>query len=181
MNRLPDNFEKDFWDLMIPVTTDETTRSRRNLSVLSFVVSSIYLLEKSITDLRVFGLTLEGSNQNTLLVIAACLVAYWLSLFIASASRDAEINKERRFILNKVILGIKTRKDNLEHRYSDKDDSRPNKQTMQSVQSEYQIYLDQQYRTKVAKWLSAGIFLIVNTLPIILGVFTIYVLMGDLV
>lgn len=180
MHQLPESFEKEYWDLMIPIATEETTRSKRNLSISSFIIIAIYLLDKSLTDLRVLGLNLEGTSNVAVLYLAIALIIFWLLLFIASAFKDAELNKERRHLLKSVIAKIEESKNHYELKYSERDDSHPNKQTMKSIQREYQKYLDQLDRTKNARLLSVSTFYVTNCLPILLSLASLVYLFRDI-
>ena len=181
MQKLPDNYEKNFWDLLIPVVTEGTAKNRRNLIVISFIIISIYVLDKSLTDLRVFGLSIEGSNKGYVLVLAILLIAFWTFMFIGNYLKDLDINLERKHILNKNIESLKTSKERFEKKYSDVADDHPNKRTMKEIQREYSIYTAQLERTKRGRILTAILSGIEAVLPLLLSAVAICLLFLDLI
>lgn len=169
MRKLPDSFEKESWDLMIPVSTEGTIKSRRNVIVGSFTILTLYILGKSLTELRVFGLSLEGSDQARILVIGLVLIIFWLMAFVANWVKDFELNKERKLLIGQVVENLKMQKENMESRYAHVDDNHPNKATMKQVQREYERYVSQFDRTKRARLLTQLTAGVDFALPVTLG------------
>ena len=180
MRKLPENFEREFWDLMFPVVTDGTTKSRRNLLVSSFVIVALYILGKSLSDLNVFGFSLEGSDKKTILYIAIALILFWVSVFSFNVAKDRDLNAERKLILDDTVARLKKYKDGLESKFSNVEESNHNKNTMRQVQGEYQRYTSQLDRTKRARALTALIYYIDLALPLAMSFIAIGYLAADL-
>ncbi|MDD5471026.1 MAG: hypothetical protein PHP05_03840 [Sideroxydans sp.] len=109
MPQLPESYEKDYLELLKPFTSEEQKKTRRNVLASSFTVICIYSLDKSLTELNVFGLHLGDSNDYAVLVIAILLTTYWLVMYLAYSKRDDEIQKEQQHQLLKYVEGIKER------------------------------------------------------------------------
>src|SRR5690554_50065 len=164
---------------MFPVVTDGTTKSRRNLLVSSFVIVALYVLGKSLSDLNVFGFSLEGSDKKTILYIAVALILFWMSVFSFNTAKDRDLNAERKLILDDAVGRLKKYKDGLESKYSNVEDNHPNKNTMRQAQVEYQRYTSQLDRTKRARALTALLHYIDLALPLVMALIAIGYLVAD--
>ncbi|EIA1497222.1 hypothetical protein [Vibrio parahaemolyticus] len=177
MAQLPSNFEKDYLDLMQPIESDSTVKNRRNSLVASFAICSVYSLEKSVTDFRIFGLDLAGSNPETLLIIIVFVLLFWLLMFLTHSIKDYELNNEREALLLKHV-------DYIERRISQvkpKVESNSHYQSeLGQAQSQMNIFLDQKIRLKKATFLKKVTFIAEYSLPCILTIFAIVLLVHDI-
>ena len=107
--KLPENFEKEYFSLLTPVATDGTVKNRRNLLVAAFSISLLYFLEKPLSELSIFGIKLESTNGKTVLFAALILLFFWFVMYCIHATKDAQINKERRHLLIKHAKSVETR------------------------------------------------------------------------
>lgn len=167
--KLPDNFEKEYFTLLTPVVTDGTVKNRRNLLVSSFSISLLYVMGKPLSELSVLGIKLEGTDGTSILVAAFLMVLFWFLMFCIHASKDAQINKERRHLLLKHAEAVKNRLEFEKEIYSKFEDSHPNKRDIAKTEKEYDVFLQQKHRTKNATGLALVAFVIEYGLPLILG------------
>jgi len=98
--------EKEYLDLLYDYQSDETKKTRRNLTVASFVVVALHLIGKKLSDTRFFWTDLEGSDQRWLLGIAAAVLVYWVAMGILYALRDKQLHNERKRLLDAHIKDL---------------------------------------------------------------------------
>ena len=176
MAKLPDKFEYDRLELLTPQVSEGTSKSRRNLVVSSFIVVAIYLLDKSLLDLNVFGLRLAGANPEKVLLFAIGLILFWGILFCINGSKDAALNKERRYLLSQdEKLQLAAIERSLSTMGNIKEGN-PHMTRKNELERELKTHLDQLERIKSAKRLSITAFVIENALPFILAGMAIYCL-----
>lgn len=181
MQKLPESFEKEYRDLMIPIMTDGTSKARRNLIVASFIVCSLYFLGKSLSGLRVLGFSLEGADQIKIFYIALILIVFWLVLFVVNWWKDYELNQERKRLLVGLVDQIREHKERLEQQCAKvKDDNNPNIQRMRSLQREYDRFKSQSDRTKTARQLTGVTIGVDLVLPLILALVSAGLLVSDI-
>ena len=106
--KLPENFETEYFSLLTPVVTDGTLKNRRNLLVAAFSISLIYFLGKSLSEISFLGIKLDGADGKATLIAAFILIFFWFVMFCIHASKDAQINKERRHLLIQHTEKLKT-------------------------------------------------------------------------
>lgn len=111
--------QKEFLDLLIEFTSDETKKARRNASMIAFVVISAYALGVRIADIKVFGADVSSSSDVTVLGIAAILLFYWVAMFLVAQSRDAEIQKERSRRLEGQVTSLMARWDHVQKKHAE--------------------------------------------------------------
>ncbi|HIF6199708.1 TPA: hypothetical protein ACX3IX_004696 [Vibrio parahaemolyticus] len=177
MAQLPSTFEKDYLDLMQPIESDSTVKNRRNSLVASFAICSVYLLDKSVTDFRILGLDLAGSNPEVLLLIIMLVLLFWLVMFISHAIKDYELNNEREVLLLKHV-------DYIERRISQVKPKAEANSHFQSelglAQSQMNIFLEQKVRLKKATLLKKVTFVAEYSLPCMLTIVAIALLAHDI-
>jgi hypothetical protein len=139
---------KQFLDLLLEYRSDETRKSRRNVSLIAFVILAAALLGLRLTDINAFGLSLHKSSPLPVLLLTSALLAYWTVMFCLAWLQDQEIQKERALLLEQhVALLIK--------RLAEMDEV--NKQSGRNIYPDYgdakgsvDAYRSQQERTKKA-------------------------------
>lgn len=147
--KLPDSFEKDYLEALELKSSDGSIKNRRNLLVSAFSICSVYLLGKSLTDIRVLGINLEGTNKFYLLGLAAVLIIFWAMMYFLHYYRDSQLNVERKVLLDKHVDKIKQQ---LDH-YNNKKSTSPHQhfeQKFNEISEQYNIYLSQSKRTNKA-------------------------------
>ena len=152
MAQLPESHERDFLELLKPYVSEEQKRSRRNTIVSSFIVLGIYVLGKSLTDIRVFGVDLHGSNKYIVLVLAICMIIYWLVMYVAYSQRDNVIQSEQEHLLQNNVEKVKKRMDEMQARVDADIQNKGStsghwKSELGSAKSNYIIYENQVSRT----------------------------------
>lgn len=180
MSKLPDSFEKEYFDLLIPITTDGVLKNRRNLMVSSFIIVSIYFLDKSLSDLKVLGLSLEGANGNKILVLGLLLIVFWLIMYIAHLIKDSEINRERRHLLDVYVIDLRERLNSSKESFNHLKEDHPNKRAIIDLEKQYGIYTNQLDRTRRARIVAAVIEYIEKYLPIAMSIFSFYLIYKDI-
>lgn len=178
--KLPVNFEKDNFGLLTPVVTDGTIKNRRNLLVSSFSITLLYALDKSISSVKVLGIDLNGTSGETLILSAFLILLFWGVMFVIHALKDFNINKERKYLLIKEAERVKLRLDYAKENFESLPDSHPNFKEIAQHESEYNIFINQQIRTKKARVLSSISFVIEYSLPLILTGWCFYLLIVDI-
>lgn len=178
--KLPDNFEKDYFALLVPVSTDGTLKNRRNLLVASFTISLLYLLGKPLTGIRFLGIKLDGADGKILLSSALILILFWCFMFCVHAIKDFQINKERRYLLIKHTEKLKSLLDDSIEKYEHLDNAHPNKLAIPKFKREYEIFLDQKKRTRSASLLATASSMIEHSLPILFAFWCFYLLSVDI-
>lgn len=178
--KLPENFETEYFSLLTPVVTDGTLKNRRNLLVAAFSISLIYFLGKSLSEISFLGIKLDGADGKATLIAAFILIFFWFVMFCIHASKDAQINKERRHLLIQHTEKLKTSLDYSIEKYSGHADTHPNKIGIREKQNQYDIFLKQKERTKLATRLAYLGYLIEYTLPLIIGGYSMLLLIIDL-
>ncbi len=179
MNKLPEKFEEKTLELFTPYTSEGTIKNRRNLLVASFTIIAIYFIDKSITDLKTFGLDLQGTNSSNLIIIAITIIMFWLIMFLLHAYKDIEINQERSRVLKSQIKALE---DNIEstkktHLNDPKDSTY--KASYDSAIAEYKKYETHRSRLKTANRLKKATYIIEYTLPILTTLGALYYLVND--
>ena len=180
MAKLPDKFEYDRLELLTPLVSEGTSKSRRNLVVGSFIIVAIYLLDKSLLDLNVFGLRLEGANPIKVLLFAFGIILFWGALFCINGSKDAALNKERRHLLTKDEKIQLTAIDRNLSTMGNIEEGNPHFERISELKRERQKHLDQIERIRSARRLSIAAFMIENVVPFILAGTAIYFLTANL-
>lgn len=178
--KLPENFEKEYFSLLTPVVTDGTVKNRRNLLVSAFSVSLLYFLDKSLSELSILGIKLEGTDGKAILIAAFVLILFWFLMFCIHSTKDAQINKERRHLLIKYAEELKERLEYMTETYQNHEDGHPNKQQIGELEKEYNIFLQQKKRTGLANRLALGAFVIEYALPLIVGGWCLFQLVTDM-
>ena len=184
MAQLPESHERDYLELLKPYVSEEHKKSRRNVVVTSFVILSIYLLGISLTEIRIFGIDLNGSNKFTVLALALLLIIYWLAIYLAYARRDLEIQKEQERLLLSSVEKVKERMDQAQVKMDEHKNSRGGASShwsseFGSAKSNYIIYENQINRTKKAGKLNSLLAKVEYWLPVVLAVVSIIVLVVD--
>ncbi len=147
--KLPESFEKDYLEVLELKSSDGAIKNRRNLLVAAFSICSVYVLGKSLTDIKVLGINLEGTNKFHLLGLAAVLIVYWSVMYFLHYYRDRELNVERKALLDKHVEKVKQQVDH----YNDKKRTSSHQhfeQKFREVSAQYNIYLSQSERTNKA-------------------------------
>ncbi|GAA0303614.1 hypothetical protein GCM10009128_23760 [Psychrosphaera haliotis] len=175
MAKLPDGFEKEYLSLLQPITSEETIKNRRNLFVASFVILSVYSLGKSLTDVKVLGLNLQGSNANALFILAIAILIFWTFMFVIHAVKDFEINQERKYLLDAHVDSVKSRIENMR----EKVDITHSSYEFSSAKGQLAIYQNQQDRIKKALKLSKLTFIIEYGLPILLALISLCLIINN--
>lgn len=184
MSQLPESHERDYLEQLKPYISEETKKFRRNTVVSSFIILSVYFLGKSLTEIKVAGLNLLGSNNDSVLIIAIVMITFWLIMYLIYHRRDLEIQKEQQHLLMKHVELIKQRMDNFEDQINDaiKKNVGVHGQTQHNftlAQNEYDVYKNQLSRTNKAGILN----LVINNtelfLPITIAAFTILILLVE--
>jgi hypothetical protein len=111
--------QKEFLELLIEFTSDETKKARRNASLIAFVVIAAYALGVRIADIKVFGADISRSSDVPVFAIAALLLAYWVAMFLLAHWRDVEIQKERSRRLEGQISSLMARWDYVQKKHTE--------------------------------------------------------------
>ena len=143
--------------------------------ITSFIIISIHLLGKNISDLSVFGLKLEGTNSNRASFMALSLIVYWIFLYVGHLIKDSEINKERTVLLNKQVELFKKVLSHFEQ-YKDQVTVTNNKIEYQRLNKEFQRVIEQRTRTDKATKLIKNLGRLEKYVPLIFSVWAIYLL-----
>lgn len=106
---MPRYDEKPFLDLLQEYKSDDVRKARRNLSVISFVVISVWLLGIKLTELKVFGVDLTKSSELNVLLLGLALTCYWFTMFSLAWRHDKEIQKERSVLLTATVSQLQDR------------------------------------------------------------------------
>ena len=162
MARLPDSFEKDYLDLMQPIVSEGTIKNRRNLLVYSFSICTVYILDKSLLEFKLFGVHLVDSNPSILLYIALSVVLFWSLMFIMHSIKDKGLNKEREIILVKHVFLLRERMNGLGGKIKN-DHIEPE---LSELKMQHSIYEGQRIRLHKVGILNQIISFIESTLPL---------------
>jgi len=101
--------EKVFLELLQEYKSDDVRKARRNLSVVSFVVISVWVLGIKLTELKVFGIDLTKSSELNVLLLGLVLTGYWVAMFSLAWRHDREIQKERSVQLIATVSQLNER------------------------------------------------------------------------
>jgi len=175
--------QKEFLELLHPFKSDETMKARRNVSTIAFLVLALWMLDISIKDVSVFGVTLKQSSELGILAIAIVLLVYWLGMFLLAWLQDKEIQKERSYILEDHISTIVSRFEKMD---ADKKKREENGQTFMSssygqLKASYELYKAQEGRTKKAGTLVSLVRNLEIFVPMILAICALLVLISGVV
>lgn len=107
--------QKEFLALLQEHKSEDTKKARRNLSTVSFVVISIWLLRINLKDVKVLGVDISHSAEVPVLLIVATLLVYWLIMFLVSWRHDKEIQAERQ-----RFLDVQVKRFNERYEYGEK-------------------------------------------------------------
>lgn len=101
--------EKTFLDLMHEYKSEDTRKARRNLSVVSFIVISVWVLGIKLTELKVFGADLSRSSESNVLLLGLVLIGYWSVMFSLAWRHDRAIQNERAVALTSTVSQLRER------------------------------------------------------------------------
>jgi hypothetical protein len=171
--------EKIFLDLLHEHKSDDTKKARRNLSVISFVVTAVWILGIRLTDLKVLGVDLTTSHELNVRLLALVLIGYWGVMFSLAWRHDSEIQKERSIALTTMVRSLEermasileTKKANVHYQPSDYGD----------VKSALDTYMRQQERTISANRLGRIIRGLELYVPIGLALFAATILLVGII
>ncbi len=175
MEQLPESHERDYLELLKPYVSEEQKKFRRNTLVSSFVILSVYILGKSLTDIRVAGINLEGGSKFSILVLAGVMVIFWLVMYLIYYWRDLEVQKEQNHLLLKHVINVKERLDSFKRRVDGAmaSNGAVNNQLRSeytNAQSTYGIYESQLLRTNKAGLLNSVLSKVELLLPVLAAV-----------
>ena len=181
MSQLPDSHEKDYLELLKPYVSEDTKKFRRNTVVASFIILSIYFLGKSLTEIKVAGLDLFGSSNDSVLILAMVMLTFWLIMYLIYYRRDSEIQKEQQHLLMKHVEVLKEQLDSFEEEINAAmEENRGIRSQLRhnhtSATNNYDVYMNQSSRTNKAGILNSVINKTELLLPIIIATFTILIL-----
>ena len=184
MSQLPESYEKDYLELLKPYVSEEQKKSRRNVLVSSFTVTSVFTLGKSLTDLSLFGINLNGSSNYSVLIIAEALILYWLAMYFAYSFRDEEIQKEQKHLLLNHVGKVKERMNalaaNMEASITNTSLHSHWLGEYNSVKGNYDIYENQLSRTSKVGNLNNVLKRVEYWLPVIAGLAAILIINCDI-
>ncbi|MDH5434892.1 MAG: hypothetical protein OEY19_13190, partial [Gammaproteobacteria bacterium] len=145
--------------------------------VSSFIILSIYFLGKSLTDIKIAGLNLSGSNKDSISILAIIIIIFWLVMYLIYYRRDFEIQKEQLHLLMKHVNTLKERIDSLKVRI-EKTTAIPSElqNTYTIAKNEYDVYKNQSSRTIKAGILNSVLNKIELWLPVSIAMFTVLIL-----
>ena len=115
MKELPSDFEEKYLELIEPYQSDETEKTRRNLSVASFIICGLYFIGIPLDHIRVFITDLRGADLRAIYIVAFALLGYWLMLFTLLMLKDRGIHKERVRLSMALADNIRFYRDRLDH------------------------------------------------------------------
>jgi len=148
--------------------------------VSSFIVFALYQLDKSLSELNVFGLSLEGSDGALVVTMASVLILYWFVMYLINATKDMEINKARKHILVSKVKSFDGKLKHARERYSNHEKSHPNKEDLEKLEHEYQEYRMMLDRTRAARRLTFGSLFIEYSVPMVLAIGALMYLGSDI-
>ena len=175
--------QKEFLELLHPFKSDETMKARRNVSTISFLVLSLWVLDISIKDVRFFGITLKESSEIGVLSIAIFLLIYWLGMFLLAWFQDREIQKERSYILKSQMSNIISQFEKLDAK---KEEEEVRGRTYighnyGKFKASYGLIKAQRERTEKAGKLAVWIKRLELSVPVILAVIALFFLLFGMV
>ena len=175
--------QREFLELLHPFKSDETMKARRNVSTIAFLVLALWMLDISIKDVSVFGVTLKQSSELGILAIAIILLIYWFGMFLLAWAQDQEIQKERSYLLQDQISTIISRFEKMD---ADKKEKEAKGHTFigssyGKLKASYELYMAQETRTKRAGILVSLVKKLEVFVPTILAIFAFLVLMSGLI
>lgn len=106
---MADNYDKKaFVDLLLlPYQSDETKKARRNLSVTSAAVIALKIVNVDISGGLLSFLRMseerQAAGQDAVLWLAVVLIVYWMVMFYFHRKHDAEIQNERRVLIDDAV------------------------------------------------------------------------------
>src|SRR5262245_22333921 len=108
-----------YLELLDDYTSRETARVRRNVGIVSAVVLATELFDAPLDRLSVASVPILAGHERTALVIAAVLLAYWSTLFLARYRADHGRRAERLRIAADVAAPLQNRLAELERTVSE--------------------------------------------------------------
>ena len=178
--KLPADFEKNYFDLLTPVETEGAVKNRRNLLVASFSITILYVIGKSLSEIKLLGIELKGADGKVLLICAIILILFWSFMFCTHALKDFQVNKERKHLLIKHADDLKEKLNYARNKFSNLDKDHPNFKQISEFEREYDIFLSQKERTKKARMFSIASYIIEYSLPLAFGIWCLVLLSLDL-
>ncbi len=87
--------EKEFLFLLQDYRSEDFKKARRNLIFASYIILIISILNKSLTEVRIFGLDLAETNHPKILLwLALALIGYWAGMVLIFLKRDGKAHSE---------------------------------------------------------------------------------------
>lgn len=172
--KLTDN---DYLELLTPHISEDQKKYKRNCLISSFVISSIYFLNKSLTDIKLFGIEISENKSLTIISIAAILIIYWLVMFIIYYFKDRGIQKEKRYTVNRHANDMDNSLKTLKQ--LKKKAKKEGKSFEGSIGHDVSVYKEYLERTKSTRVLNAAIFTIEVLIPIAFTIFALYTLVDS--
>lgn len=174
MAELPPTHEKDYLELLYDYHSDETKKTRRNLTVASFLIVALHLIGLSLKDARLLWANLEKADTTVLTILALVLLIYWLALFVLYSAQDYQIHKERRVLLYKHIDALKAKQEKFQRKadsatQAGQEISGGLANNLNTVKTDYGIYTAQLTRTRWASRLRVATKTVEYGLPCVLA------------
>lgn len=181
---VPQPFEKEYLELLYDYSSDEAKKTRRNLSVASFVIISCYLVNIPLGELRIFTSDLHNADIQAVRIIAIALLLFWSILYVVYIRRDAGIQKERKYFVDKEVQKLEEQIRTYENDISeavkrDGSVSGKTRKELETLQYYYSIYTKQKSRTQLTSTLIQILKITEYGLPLLLASVSVSFLVFD--
>lgn len=178
--------EKEYLDLLYDYQSDETKKTRRNLTVSSFVVVALHLIGKKLSDARFFWTHLEDSDQRWLLGIAAAVLIYWVAMGVLYVLRDKQLHNERKRLLDAHVKDLKGTIERWTKKIAERSKEPievPDhmKTQLRNATTEYAPYLNQLERTAWARRFNQATKVAEFGLPLVLAAWALTYIVCDFI
>jgi len=177
---LPQDFEKSFLDLMDEYKSDQSSKLKRNIDILSFSIIAANFIGLKFADIKFLGADLKNVCQPHLEILVVFILLFWLSLLTGYIYKDEKHNKERKFLLEKSIKVVSEYREIQKKALEDKKNNEQMKTLIHGrfndVDNQYQIYCNQLERTKEARVSQKILKYVEYIMPYILSVIAIVII-----
>lgn len=140
-----------YLELLEDYTSRETSRVRRNVSVLAFAIMLVQMLGVPLDRLSIGGVPIAAGHELIVTVVATLLLLYWSALFCIRYLADNGRRAERVRILDEAAEMVRDRKAELEMKAAQSESMRVHYASeLAAVKAFLEAYDMQRRRTRLA-------------------------------
>lgn len=153
------DYERSYLELLSDYHSEETKKTRRNLTVASFVVIAIHVASVPISKLKFPYVDSGDMNPTAIVILAGFLIFYWSSMLVLYVARDQKVQAERQHQLSNIEDALKKELESLNRRIGNSGQAAfPIEYSRrEKLKRDLQVVSAQRTRTTAASWWNSAL------------------------